>query len=325
MLLSIRKKYRDRPFEMVGISSDEDERLWKSFIASHHMDWPEYLDRDDQVGEAFEVDSYPTFIVVDRDGVIRYHQAGWNPVLPMEMDDAINKALKRPSNPAVLAAAATSVTEETAAARPSEPSLAGPVKPASIPPEGGIPAESGGASGNVYRDDALGFSYQFPPGWIAAAPETIRAATEIAQAAAKAKFLEQHPGMNADFLAIPKIIFYASQSGRGDGQQIAIPCVRISFISLPNPNITLAQVNTHQGNQAPPGMTMTRGPEELVVNGQEFLRTDFETTERTPRVLVSRVMTITRGSLLSLECLAADKEMIERLASPTALTLLHNP
>ena len=110
MLLVIRKKYLSRGVQIVGISSDKDEQAWKRFIASSHMDWPEYLDLSGQMLELFAVDSYPTYVIVDRDGIIRFWQSGFGQLSAQELEEAIEKALKRPLQPG-LAAAATPTTE----------------------------------------------------------------------------------------------------------------------------------------------------------------------------------------------------------------------
>ena len=52
---------------------------------------------------------------------------------------------------------------------------------------------AGVVSQGVYRNQELGFSYQLPPNWTAAAPQIVQAATAKAQADLQAKFLEQHP------------------------------------------------------------------------------------------------------------------------------------
>jgi peroxiredoxin len=99
MLASIRKKFADRPFEIVGISSDNDEQVWKSFITQHRMDWSEYIDLSGEVLDAFDVHEFPTFIVLDRDGIIRHRHSGVEQFTAADLDSAINKALKRPFTP----------------------------------------------------------------------------------------------------------------------------------------------------------------------------------------------------------------------------------
>ncbi len=96
MLSQLRKKYAEKPVLMVGISSDENEQAWKHFIAANHMDWPEYIDLSGKVREVFEVHSYPTYFVVDREGIIRFRKSGFGQESQSELEEAIDKALKRP-------------------------------------------------------------------------------------------------------------------------------------------------------------------------------------------------------------------------------------
>jgi hypothetical protein len=95
-----------KPFQLVSVSSDDDEDVWKTFIKAEHMDWPEYIDLSGDVLHAFKVESFPTFVVLDKDGVIRFRQSGEGPSTEGELEDAINKYLKRESDPKLAAAAA---------------------------------------------------------------------------------------------------------------------------------------------------------------------------------------------------------------------------
>ncbi len=326
VLLNIRKKYRDRPFQIVGVSSDEDEQLWKGFIASYHIDWPEYLDRSSAVQEAFEINSFPTFIVLDRDGIITYSQSGWDPILAMELEEAINKALKRPSNPAVLLAASASVPEEPAPGPRPDANLAGTQKLAPNSPGTGSAVEGGVISGGVYRDERLGFSYQFPSNWVAAAPEVVRAAMDKAQGDARAKFLEQHPEKGDPLkIVFPTIVFYASQTDRGDGLRLSFPCVRISVTPWTRSAATLNEVEASAERSLPPGTILSRAPVEYTANGQPFLRADLVNSSGTRRVCMSRIMTITHGHLLALELFATDQPELERLISTATIKMLATP
>jgi len=93
MLLDLRKKYAGRPFEIVGISSDTDEKLWKDFIAANDMTWPEYLDLSGRVQVAFQIRSYPTFIVLDKEGVIRFRDGTLRRSTPTRLEDTIDQVL----------------------------------------------------------------------------------------------------------------------------------------------------------------------------------------------------------------------------------------
>ncbi len=89
---NVKKKFASKGFELVGISSDDDEDVWRTFVEAKQMDWHEYIDLSGDVLQAFNIDSFPTYIVVDKDGVIRYRQSGFGDATEGELEDAIGKA-----------------------------------------------------------------------------------------------------------------------------------------------------------------------------------------------------------------------------------------
>lgn len=129
-IASLQKDYAKKGVEFVGISSDVDDAAWRKFIAANRMVWPEYRDADGRVEQSFVVDSFPTYIVLDRNGVIRLRQSGFEePLSGLEISAAISKALKEKpeaGGPPVSAAAASSAPNATVGASaeqaPSSPS-----------------------------------------------------------------------------------------------------------------------------------------------------------------------------------------------------------
>ncbi len=97
--LTLHKKFSDRPFQIVGVSSDTDEDKWKTFIATNRMTWPAYIDLPGSLQALFEIHEFPTYIVLDRNGVIQMRQSGWDIEIGSQIEEAINKALKKPYNP----------------------------------------------------------------------------------------------------------------------------------------------------------------------------------------------------------------------------------
>jgi thiol-disulfide isomerase/thioredoxin len=95
-LVRLRAKYAGQPFEIVGISRDHDDRAWQAFIDAHHMDWPDHYDGSGSVSELFSVHAFPTYIVMDREGIMRFRQSGFDTTTPGELQAAIDKALKMP-------------------------------------------------------------------------------------------------------------------------------------------------------------------------------------------------------------------------------------
>jgi peroxiredoxin len=79
---------------MIGISSDGVEEKWQDFIVKNQMVWPQFLDRERKVQRAFEVTKFPTYIVIDHEGIVRYNASGAGPERMSSLDDAIRKQLK---------------------------------------------------------------------------------------------------------------------------------------------------------------------------------------------------------------------------------------
>lgn len=133
-IAGLQKDFAKKQVEFIGISSDDDADAWQKFIAANRMVWPEYLDSDGHVQRAFAVDSYPTYIVLDRNGVIRFRQSGFDEQQSGgELSEALDKALKVKldlSGPSGVSSVADSgagaVPAETAAASaPSSAAQAG--------------------------------------------------------------------------------------------------------------------------------------------------------------------------------------------------------
>jgi len=94
-LRDLNKKYsKDSSFVMISVSSDDDEDKWKDFIAKEKMVWLQFLDRDRAVQHAFAVHAFPTYIVLDHEGVIRYRSSGMSLERESALEDAVRKQLK---------------------------------------------------------------------------------------------------------------------------------------------------------------------------------------------------------------------------------------
>jgi thiol-disulfide isomerase/thioredoxin len=94
-LRSLHKKYeKESSFVMIAISSDREVEEWRAFIAKNQMVWPQYRDRDSKVQRAFEVRAFPTYIVIDHEGIVRFRSSGFGSRGMATMEDAIRKTLK---------------------------------------------------------------------------------------------------------------------------------------------------------------------------------------------------------------------------------------
>jgi len=78
-LKQLTKKYPAEKLILISVSADEDDGAWRDFVSKKHMDWLQYRDSDHQLVDAFGVHAFPTYLVIDGDGIIRQRITGLNP------------------------------------------------------------------------------------------------------------------------------------------------------------------------------------------------------------------------------------------------------
>jgi thiol-disulfide isomerase/thioredoxin/Flp pilus assembly protein TadD len=92
-------------FMMLGISSDsrDDAGKLREYVAKNNMNWPQLHDVTRQVHRLFAIKVFPTYIVVDGEGIIRDRMEGWNTsTSPPRLDNAISRAMRPSRLPAPL-------------------------------------------------------------------------------------------------------------------------------------------------------------------------------------------------------------------------------
>ena len=94
-LRNLQKKYAKEPsFMLIGISSDNDDQVWRDFTEKNRMIWPQYRDKDRKIQNAFHIRAYPTYIIIDHEGIVRYQTTGFSWTRAGNLDDAIKKYVK---------------------------------------------------------------------------------------------------------------------------------------------------------------------------------------------------------------------------------------
>jgi thiol-disulfide isomerase/thioredoxin len=78
-LRDLTKKYDPAKLALISISADDDADAWHQFITDNKMTWPQYRDADKKLVNAFTVRAYPTYLVIDGDGVITQRIVGADP------------------------------------------------------------------------------------------------------------------------------------------------------------------------------------------------------------------------------------------------------
>jgi peroxiredoxin len=78
-LKELTRKYpRDRVV-LISVSADKEEDKWREFVAKKEMDWHQYRDPEGSIQRTFGIHAFPTYIVIDPEGIIRQRIVGENP------------------------------------------------------------------------------------------------------------------------------------------------------------------------------------------------------------------------------------------------------
>lgn len=94
-LREMHKKYSKEPsFVLIGISADGDEATWKEFTEKNKMVWPQYRDKDRRIQRSFGVRAFPTYVVIDHEGIVRYQTVGADWEHSVDLHAAIRKQVK---------------------------------------------------------------------------------------------------------------------------------------------------------------------------------------------------------------------------------------
>ena len=94
-LRDLQKRFsKESQFKMISVSNNDPEERWRDFIQKNQMVWTQYLDRDHHVSRTFEVHSYPTYILLDAEGIVRYRRISSSWEHTGDLPDAIKQYLK---------------------------------------------------------------------------------------------------------------------------------------------------------------------------------------------------------------------------------------
>ena len=94
-LRNLYKRYsKEGSFVLLGISSDHDDVVWKDFTDRNRMVWPQYRDGNRKIQNAFNIRAYPTYIVIDAEGIVRYQSTGFGYGRVADLESAIKKHMK---------------------------------------------------------------------------------------------------------------------------------------------------------------------------------------------------------------------------------------
>lgn len=71
-LNEIYKNYKNRGFQIIGISTDrkEEVNMWKKAIKKFAIEWPQYIDLQGKYSKSYGIDIFPTNFLIDSEGKI---------------------------------------------------------------------------------------------------------------------------------------------------------------------------------------------------------------------------------------------------------------
>lgn len=79
-MVEINQKLANEPFVTLGIAVHEKgDKDWKTYIVDKKMTWPQYLDSSAQITHLYDVQQFPTYILIDHEGILRERKIGYGP------------------------------------------------------------------------------------------------------------------------------------------------------------------------------------------------------------------------------------------------------
>ena len=94
-LRKLQKQHVSDPFVIVSVSSDKDAHVWRAFTYKNGMTWPQYWDHTRDMQRGFDVDAFPTYVLLDGEGIERFRVSGTSFSEAKALSAAIDQQLKR--------------------------------------------------------------------------------------------------------------------------------------------------------------------------------------------------------------------------------------
>ncbi|MGE5277382.1 MAG: redoxin domain-containing protein [Acidobacteriota bacterium] len=93
-LKTLKEQMAREPFELVSVSADRYLSTLTDFIAKNAMTWPQYWDQKGELARDFSIPAYPSYFLIDPEGVIVYTARGWSPATGEEIASQVRKAVR---------------------------------------------------------------------------------------------------------------------------------------------------------------------------------------------------------------------------------------
>jgi len=93
-LAQLARGKKGEPFEIVSVSADRELATVKAFVAANGMTWKQAWDQNGRLSrDLFRVTTYPTYLIVDSEGVVVHGERGWSPRTAATISAEVTRAL----------------------------------------------------------------------------------------------------------------------------------------------------------------------------------------------------------------------------------------
>jgi thiol-disulfide isomerase/thioredoxin len=96
-LLKLHKKFVDDGVVFIGVAVRDQEPEWAAYIEKTRMEWPQFLDTNRKIVTPFSVNAFPTYIIIDGEGIVRARKSGYGTDTDSWLEGEIKRTLKKKS------------------------------------------------------------------------------------------------------------------------------------------------------------------------------------------------------------------------------------
>jgi len=128
------KKFKKEPFVLISVDVGDEQGQWRAFIEKNKMTWPQHRDGNGKVQRAFQVRSFPTYVLIDHEGIVRHRSTGYSDNVEGMIASAIKKSLKTAAKATPPKTAATPAPEPLRPSAPAAAPSASTAAPQAAPP-----------------------------------------------------------------------------------------------------------------------------------------------------------------------------------------------
>jgi hypothetical protein len=79
---------------LISINCNDEKAKWRQFILENKMKWTHARDGDSKFRRLFQINVFPSYVLIDQEGIVRYRGKGAGPQTEGEVSDNVKKALK---------------------------------------------------------------------------------------------------------------------------------------------------------------------------------------------------------------------------------------